>query len=61
MAEAVAVDLGVAEAVAVDLGVAEAVAVGMADKSGVAVGVGLGVAHKLISVVQEAPNDGQQN
>ena len=61
---------GVAEAVevgdAVNLGVPEAVAVGVAVPPGVPVGVavnvgvGDGVEHNVISVVQDAPNEGQQ-
>lgn len=54
--------LGVPEADAVEVGVAEAVAVGVAVAKAVAVGVGDAVAtvHKVKSVVQEAPREGQQ-
>ena len=54
--------LGVAEADAVEVGVADAVAVGVARVVGVGVRVGVGVAtaHNVISVVQDAPRDGQQ-
>jgi hypothetical protein len=60
VAEAVAVDVGVAEAV--DVGVAEAVAVGVsvAKGVGVLVGVGEAEAHKVKSVVQDAPSEEQQ-
>lgn len=47
---------------AVDVGVAEAEAVGIsvAIGVGVIVGVGEGVVHKVKSVVQDAPSEGQQ-
>ena len=57
---------GVAEIFGVDEGedikVAEGVAVGAAVTKGTRVGVGDGVAtvHKVISVVQDAPREGQQ-
>ena len=54
MAEAVSVGVGVAEAVAVGVSVARGVAVA------VAVGDGEDVSHKVKSVVQEAPSEGQQ-
>ena len=52
--------LGVPDAV--EVGVAEAVAVGVTVAKGVAEAVGVGEAavHKVKSVVQEAPSDGQQ-
>lgn len=57
--------LGVPEADAIEVGVAEAVASGVVSVAivtgiGVIVGVGDGVVHKVKSVVQEAPNEGQQ-
>ena len=66
----VAADVDVAVAGAVEVGVAEADVVGVSVARGVAVGVTVGVgvgddvgvaaAHRVRSVVQEAPSEGQQ-
>ena len=50
--------MGVGEPVAIGVGVAEGVSVGVG--VGVGTGVGVGVMHNIISVVQEAPSEGQQ-
>lgn len=51
---------GVAEAVAIGVAEEEAVGVSVARGVGVTIGVGDGVVHRVKSVVQDAPSEGQQ-
>lgn len=62
MSLGVAEALGVPEADAVEVGVAEADDTGVSVAKGVGeiVGVAVDTAHNVISVVQDAPSDGQQ-